>query len=254
LHVEPIDAHAGGAMMDRMRGGSTRIGAFQRELSEWNAHFIALAASEPSLRRQGTIGVSFEGLRSHSWPTFVDTARIQTWARMSLAVRDVILRAGSALIPTTAPAIAELFGYPHGHAALVARLLAARERSDAFAAKGDFLISSNGLKCCEFDFGDIGLWHLDTFNSMFRQSLITKELIARGGIRERERHPLRTVIGELVKVVGRHEPLSVCNCGIIVPHDTPDEEFELGCQQAAFAGFLYQAALRSLGLSGELML
>lgn len=228
--------------------------AFQLGLSPWNEVFLATALRDDRYRQQRGAAPSFEGLPGHGWPTFVDADRIQEWARLSAAMRALVARTGVSLIPSRAPEIADLFRYPPERAALIARLLADPTRGAAFAARGDFLLSAAGLKCCEVDFGDVGLWHLDSVNRMFRHSPIVREFISSQGVRVRERNPFRTVVHELVKLVGRRGPVRECNFAIVVPDDTPADAFEAGRLQAGLASFLYQGTLRSLGLDGELVL
>jgi hypothetical protein len=234
--------------------GAQVIGSFQRELSVWNARFMEIAMRDERFRKRGDAPLSFEGLKSHSWPTFVDTGKIQEWVRVSLAMRGLILNVGLALLPSKADEIANLFGYSLQHASIVAHLLAKPDRRYGFASKTDFLLSQTGLKCCELDFGDVGLWHLDTFTTMFRNSAIANEFASQNGVRVRERHPLRTAVAELVRQVAQRGPVRECNCAILIPDDTPAEEFEAGRMQAAFASYLYQAALRALGFEGTVML
>jgi hypothetical protein len=57
-----------------------------------------------------------------------------------------------------------------------------------------------------------------------------------------------------VKLAGRRGPVRDCNFAILVPDDTPVAAFETGRHQAEHACLLYQAALRALGLHGELVL
>jgi hypothetical protein len=64
--------------------------------------------------------VRFEVCRANSWPTFVDTARIQESARLAVSLRRSILKLGVSLIPKDAREIADLFGYTVQCASLVA--------------------------------------------------------------------------------------------------------------------------------------
>jgi hypothetical protein len=227
--------------------------AFQRGLSSWNARFLDTAISDRAYRQRADGVRSFQGLPSHSWPTFVDTDRIQEWAQMSISLRRVILTAGVSLVPKQARAIADLFGYSVPRASLVARLLANRGGRDWFASRADFLVSGAGLQCCELDFGDIGLWHIVTFDTMFRQSPVVEQFVARSGVPVRERNPFGTMVQELVKLVGRRGSVRECNFIVVVPDDTPAEALAAGRREAAYACSLYQAALRTLGLDGELV-
>jgi hypothetical protein len=235
--------------------GAQRAGAaFQAALSAWNARFLQTAAGDRRYREQRYAARSFQGLASHAWPTFVDTARIQEWARVAISLRGLILNRGLRLIPEDGRGIADLFGYPAERASRIARLLARRRLKDAFASRADFLVSGAGLKCCEFDFGDVGLWHIVTFDAMFRRSALVEEFVARSGVRVRQRHPLGTMVAELLKLVGRRGPVRECNFCILVPEDAPAAAFEASRLEAAYACSLYQEALRTFGLQGEIVL
>jgi hypothetical protein len=228
--------------------------AFQQNLSSWNARFLRMATSDHRYRTEAGSVHSFLGLPVHSWPTFVDTARIEEWTRLTVSLRHLILKDGVSLIPSDTREIAELFGYSVQRASLVARLLTLRERSYIFASRGDFLLSDDRLKCCEFDFGDVGLWHVITFVTMFRHSPVVQDMVSYSGVNIRERDPLQTMARELLKLVGRREPGDECNFGILLPDDISAKSFEANRLEVAYASSRYQAALRTLGFDGEILL
>src|SRR5262249_7328532 len=113
-------------MRDR-RGGSegaqARRLAVQRGLRHWDPRLHGTARSQGGYDQAGEACPSFEGLPSYPWPTFVDAGRIREWARMSLAMRRLIVQEAVSWIDSDARAIADLFGSPLRRASMVARLL-----------------------------------------------------------------------------------------------------------------------------------
>jgi len=148
----PKDASAAAAGEDVW---SAELEQAHRDLSELDLRFRRYAMRTPELLR----GRDFENMvhRPQAWPTFIGARKLDEFKRASRSA-CTLLRSIPGRFYRYDPARAVAL-YQMSSAAELEMLLSPPNGSDTFASRGDFISTSQGFKCIEFNFtANLGGW------------------------------------------------------------------------------------------------
>ncbi|WP_420130336.1 hypothetical protein [Longimicrobium sp.] len=161
---------------------------------------------------QGAQLVGFEkGLppwMTHSyitWPTLVDARRVAEMERAMVGVCNLVKAIPTVIFSGDLRAISAFYGYDP---ILLAASFAVRNHTNSTVARGDFIDTADGLKCCEVNMAaNLGGWEHGFWSEHYLRNPVLMDFCAREGITPGGRDVLITLCEHMID--------DALDCGLI---------------------------------------
>lgn len=185
---------------------SDEIRAAHLDLSDHDWKFRECASDDPAYLSRSSFP-EFENphpimrYRLQSWPTFVRRQKIDELRSMSVGISNLIRSIPERIFQNNAAAIDEFYGL--NLPALTEILLEQPNGLEGALSRGDFVLTSSGFKCIEFNVvANLGGWETGLLADMHMNNPVTSKFIAEYGIRVKKHDTLDILFSHILNDAG----------------------------------------------------
>ncbi|MCB1056503.1 MAG: hypothetical protein KDD11_13455 [Acidobacteria bacterium] len=229
-----------------------------RRLSGVAERFLRFAAETPGCLE----AASFPGLHRPAdpiyryplqpWPTFVARRLLAEMTASNLRLCRLIKELPQRIFGGQPDRLAEFYGLDAVQTELVAAALAAGPSSETLVARGDYVMTSAGLRCLEVNFGaNLGGWELGMLTGRYREVEVLRSFLDGHAPAAASTDTLGRVLVHLLEVFeGLGEPdADVCRVAFLAPKgfDPHENEPSRVFFERAFCGLLARSGRSATG-------
>jgi hypothetical protein len=153
------------------------------------------------------------------WPTFVDAKFVEEMAAAAVATCRLVKSVPQRIFAADPDRLARYYALERDRAAMMAELLADRERVGGMLARGDFIHTGAGFQCLEMNVNaNIGGWQVPILADLYRSVPLIAQFLRERSLRVGFSDPVRLLFEHLVREAQRTRVVDdVLICAFVVP-------------------------------------
>ena len=232
----------------------------QEQVSSFARQFLEFVEERPHLAKRATFDRLFDSARElvptlsgvaagddyglQPWPVLIDSRRQHEFERAGVGLARLIRDLPRRFFANDPARVAEFYGLESE--ALAALLLSEPSFIDQTIGRGDFIESRSGLKCIEFNFGNIGGWQHCAFAPVLREHPEVRAFATQRGLELDYRNGIRALMRHVVRQSLRCSPPGLRELNLLVIASDSGNT-SLDSHPASVYRSEYQTVLRQLG-------
>lgn len=237
---------------------SEDIKEVHQKFSRWNRKFLEFIEKNPA----GLKAANFPKIKEYDdgvitlqpWPTFINAHTDRQIEETASKVFDLIKSLPQRIFSNNPREIGRYFGYPEDQV-MYFLLGTTGEHMKNLFGRGDFMLTSSGLKCLEYNIAsNIGGWQLPIYQSMYLQNPIIAKFAEENNLKVKDNNLVPLLFGFVIDNALKNFPHTGGEMNVALVEDWKKDPFDRSPQELYLCR-AYKDLLEKeyKGLAGELI-